>query len=111
MSCGLFQGASSWPSVFRCPTNALRHELAVILIVESLRPVAKLEINHARPALRARPAQWLAALRMRRGDQRSYVRLDAVAPVNLIVNGEVFQAGGNGMVFGGDVDPGLHIMP
>src|SRR6185295_12478743 len=72
--------------------------------------VAVLKINDARFALRARPGQRLAALRMRGGEEGRHVRRHAEAPVNLVVDGEVLQPASDRMVFGDDDDRYVHVV-
>src|SRR6185503_14896908 len=72
--------------VLRRPANALRHEFAVILVVERLRAVTELQIDDARLALRVAPTERFGAFGMRRRNQWRYVGLHPIAPVDFIVD-------------------------
>src|SRR5436190_17929770 len=85
------------PLAARHPADGSRYQLTIVWILVSTVVVAALQINDAGVLFCPCPCQRLAALGVRRGDERRHVRTNPIAPINLVVNGEVFHSCRDGM--------------
>ena len=68
------------------------------------RAVAELQVDDAGFLFGAGPAEGFGAFRLAGGDERGDVFADAKAPVNFVVDIEIAESGGDGMIFVGDFD-------
>ena len=101
---------SSWNFWSSGPCDCLGEQFSVDRIFESSWAVSELNVNDLGFPFISSPSEGFSALWMRGGDERSDVGSCAITPVDLVVQVEVGEAGGDRVVFRDDFHGNIDVV-